>query len=137
MRAFLAAVAASALSCAHYATLVTVPIGSDEAWLLVGDAFEFLTDELPPATTVLVFPRDSETDPLNGGLQRVCTANGYALGVAHGPSAALRVWASFRHAGGGYLLEVDLGGVAMTRWYTRTPSGKLVPAGPRAVRRAS
>jgi hypothetical protein len=134
-RTFMAALAVLSVSCAHYATLVTVPVDSADASILIDDAYDFLADELPPATTVLVFPRDSEA--LNGGLREACTRGGYALALAYGPAPARRVWVSFRRAGGGYLLEVDLGGVAMTRWYTRTPSGKLVPAGPRAVRRAS
>jgi hypothetical protein len=132
----MAVAAASALSCAHYATLVTVPIDSADTSILVEDAFDFLRDELPPATTVLVFPRDSEREPLNGGLRQACVRSGYAMGVAYGPNAARRVWASFRRAANGYVLETDLSGIAMTRWYTRTRAGKLVPAGPRAVRRA-
>jgi len=137
MRTLVAVLTASALSCTHWAKLVTVPIDSADASVLVDDAFEFLSSELPPATSVIVFPRDSETEPLNGGLRRTCVRSGYALGPAYRPSAARRVWASFRRAGGGYLLELDLDGVAMTRWYMRTPGGKLVAAGPRAVRRAS
>ena len=138
VRTFMAALAASVLSCAHDAPLVTVAIDPGDVSILVDEAFDFLSSELPPATTVLVFPRFPETESLNGGLRDACTRHGYALGFASGPTAARRVWVSFRRAGGGYLLEVDLGGVAMTRWYTRAlPKGDLAPAGPRAVRRAS
>ncbi len=136
VRVLIAAVAALALSCAHSGPL-TLPIDSADASILVADAFEFLWGELPPATSVLVFPQDADWEPLNGGLRQTCRVNGYAMGVAYGFNAARRVWASFRRAGEDYLLEVDLSGVAMTRWYTRMPGGKLLPAGPRVVRRTS
>lgn len=138
MRTLFAAIAVSALSCAHSGALPTLPIDSADANMLVAEAFEFLSGELPSATSVLVFPRDAEWERLNGGLRETCIVNGYALGPAYGPNAARRVWASFRRAGDGYVLEVDLSGVAMTRSYLRVlPGGKLVPTGARAVRRDS